>query len=253
MATRQWCLVKRPVQVFISYSHKDEDLRDALMEHLAVLQREQWITVWHHRPITPGGEWKRDIDEHLLSAEMVLLLVSPSFVASDYCYGVELKSALDRHEKEGLPVIPVLLRPVDWTLAPFGRLQALPRDARPVTEWPDRDAAFRDITRAIREKLDPDRASTGAFSEQTATPIPDHRENRRAPAEPRSRSLVLLAILLTFLSRVFFLYATPDAPLDTGGTVIVLAFWLAVGFGGRYLVRARTRDQRSPKYTKGAQ
>jgi hypothetical protein len=244
---------RRPVHVFISYSHKDEDLRNALMEHLAVLQREQWITVWHDRRITPGDEWKQEIDSNLLSAQMVLLLVSPSFMASDYCYGIELKVALDRHDKEGTLVIPVILRPVDWTLAPFGRLQALPRNARPVTEWPDRDTAFRDITSAIREKIDPDRAVTETPAEPGGTPTSRQDEARRGLPGPSRRTVLLVAVLLTFLSRVFFIYATPDAPLDTASTVIVFGFWLAACFGGQYLFRIRQQRQGSPKYTKGAQ
>jgi hypothetical protein len=95
-------------------------------------------------------EWKMEIDENLESAEIVLLLVSADFLASDYCYDVELKRALDRHKKGELVVIPIILRPVDFEDSPFAKLQALPTDARPVTSWPDRDEAWLNVARGIR-------------------------------------------------------------------------------------------------------
>jgi hypothetical protein len=113
------------IELFLSYSRKDEDFRRVLVEHLAVLQREGLVTAWHDRQISAGANWKDEIDSHLLSAGMVLLLVSPSFSASDYCYGIELATALERQDKEGVPIIPVLLRPVEWSGMPFAKFQAL--------------------------------------------------------------------------------------------------------------------------------
>jgi len=93
------------------------------------------ISIWHDRRIGAGREWGEEIDEHLQSADVILLLVSPSLLASDYCYGIEIRRALERHEAGEARLIPVILRPVDWQRAPFGKLQALPKDARPVTDF----------------------------------------------------------------------------------------------------------------------
>ena len=105
-------------------------------------------------PCPPGEEWKGQLDKNLEESQIILLLISPSFLASDYCYDIETKRALDRHDKGEAKVIPVLLRPVDWEGAPFARLQGLPIDLRPVTTWPNRDEAFRNIAQGIRRVVE---------------------------------------------------------------------------------------------------
>jgi hypothetical protein len=140
-----------PLEVFYSYAHEDEDLRDELEKHLKLLQRNGLIANWHDRRIAAGGEWRDEIDAHARSAHVILLLISADFVASDYCYGVEMKLALERHARRDAIVIPVILRPVDWSAAPFARLQALPRNAKPITTWSNRDEAFAEVARGIRE------------------------------------------------------------------------------------------------------
>jgi hypothetical protein len=136
--------------VFLSYSHKDEAIRDQLETHLSMLRRQGVISMWHDRRILPGDNIDDIIMRELEQADIVLLLVSPDFLASEYCYGVEVARALDRHAAGEARVIPVILRPCDWHTAPFGKLRALPTDGRPVTKWPDHDDAFLDIARAIR-------------------------------------------------------------------------------------------------------
>jgi hypothetical protein len=142
-------------EVFFSYAHEDEPLLGELRKHLGILKRLGVIRDWHDRRITAGTEWKGQIDHHLDTAGVILLLVSPDFVASDYCWDVELKRALERHDRREARVIPVILRPVDnWHAAPFGRLQAVPTDGRPVTEWGNQDAAFADVARHIRTAVE---------------------------------------------------------------------------------------------------
>ena len=125
-----------PMEVFFSYSHKDEQLRDELAKHLSILKRQGIITAWHDREISAGTEWAGEIDAHLNTARIILLLISADFLASDYCYDMELTRAMERHAAKEARVIPVILREVDWKGAPFGQLQALPKDAVPVTKWP---------------------------------------------------------------------------------------------------------------------
>lgn len=139
-----------PVLVFFSYTHKDEALRDELAVHLAMLKREGTISEWHDRRIGAGQEWAGEIDANLEAAHTILLLVSPDFLASDYCYDIEVRAAMRRHEAGEARVIPVILRPCDWSRAPFSKLQGLPKDAKPVTLWPNRDEAFLDVAKGIR-------------------------------------------------------------------------------------------------------
>lgn len=142
-----------PVEVFCSYSHKDEEFREKLITHLSLLKRNNVITDWHDRQITAGAEWKNQIDEHLESASVILLLVSSDFLASDYCIDIEMKRAMERHAEGTACVIPIILRACKWSSAPFGKLQALPRNAKPVKSWDDEDEAFTDIAEGIEKAV----------------------------------------------------------------------------------------------------
>ena len=138
-----------PVKIFCCYAHEDEELLDKLKTHLRPLQRGGLIDVWHDRNISAGTEWEQEIKEQLNAADIILLLVSPDFMASEYCYSIEMKRAMKRHEAKEACVIPVILRPVRWKRIPFSMLQALPKNARPVTKWPNRDEAFSDVAEGI--------------------------------------------------------------------------------------------------------
>ena len=147
-----------PVEIFFSYSHEDALLVDQLEKHLALLKRQGIIDMWRDRDIGAGMEWAGEIDAHLNTAQIILLLVSSNFMASDYCYSSEMKRAMERHEAGVARVIPVILRPVDWQEAPFGKLQALPAGGKPITDpsWSSQDEAFFNVAEGIRiavEKL----------------------------------------------------------------------------------------------------
>jgi len=145
------------LRLFYSYSHKDEALRDELETHLKLLQREGAISGWHDRRILAGSEWDKKIDENLEKADIILLLVSADFVASDYCYDVEMKRAIERHKRKEAVVIPVILRDYDWHTAPFGKLQALPKNGKAVKLWADRDSAWKDVAQGIRKVIEESR------------------------------------------------------------------------------------------------
>lgn len=143
-----------PIEVFFSYAHKDEELKNELVKHLSILKRQGIITAWHDREITAGTEWAGEIDTHLNGAGVILLLISSDFLASDYCYDIELVRAMERHATAEACVIPVILREVDWKGAVFGKLQALPKNADPVANWVNRDQAFADVARGIRKAVE---------------------------------------------------------------------------------------------------
>lgn len=164
--------------LFFSYSHKDEPLRDELEVHLAMLKREGAIQAWHDRKIVAGDEIDRAIDERINGADVILVLVSPDFLASSYCYDVELKRALTRHEAGEARVIPVILRPCDWHNTPFAKLLAAPKDGKPITRWSDRDEGFLAVVRQIRQALN-----------QKSRP-----QNEASPTKPKSESDVFAAL-----------------------------------------------------------
>ena len=142
------------VKVFFSYSHKDEALRDDLATHLSLMKRRGVIEAWHDREITAGSEWANAIDDNLNAADIILLLVSANFLASDYCYDIEMQRAMERHEAKEARVIPIILKPSDWSDAPFGKLQALPKNAKAVTTWQDQDEAFLNVAQGIRRVVE---------------------------------------------------------------------------------------------------
>jgi len=145
---------KQTVKIFYSYSHRDEELRNELEAHLSILKRQGLIEEWHDRKILPGKTWDKEIDNNIDDSEIILLLVSTDFIASDYCYGIELKRALDRHEANQAIVIPIIIRPTDWTEESFAKIQALPEDAVPVTTWSNRDEAWLDVAKGIRKAVE---------------------------------------------------------------------------------------------------
>jgi hypothetical protein len=140
-----------PLRLFISYSHKDVSLRVSLGDHLAALQREGVIETWHDRLISAGQEWAGEIKAELEAADIILCLVSAGFLASPYCQDKELKRALERHGAGEALVIPVILKPSDWSSSALGPLQALPANAKPVTKWSNRDEAFTSVAQGIRQ------------------------------------------------------------------------------------------------------
>ncbi len=149
-APRQVARPGQAIKIFISYAHEDEEYLLELEKHLALLRKEGLIETWHARKVSPGGEWKGAIDAQFEAARIILLLVSADFMHSDYCFDVEVTRAMARHEAKTATVMPVLLRPCDWKTAPFGKLQALPDAAKPVSTWRDRDAALAKVALAMR-------------------------------------------------------------------------------------------------------
>ena len=163
----------RALEIFYSYAHEDERLRKALDKQLSLLKRDGLITEWYDHKITAGKEWESEILTHLDSAQIILLLISPDFIASDYCYSIEMQRAMERHERGEARVIPIILRPADWKSALFGKLKVLPSDGKAVTRWSNRDEAFlniaKGIRKAVKELAPPSTPPTKAFGSSTSS------------------------------------------------------------------------------------
>jgi len=143
----------QPLALFYCYARKDHILRDELDQHLAGLRRTDLITTWYDGEIRAGITWEAEIKTQLDTADVILLLVSSDFINSDYCYGIEMKRALERHTANEARVIPILLRPVNWAGTPLNQLQMLPTDALPISKWKNRDEAFADVAMHIRDVI----------------------------------------------------------------------------------------------------
>ena len=138
-----------PLRLFYSYSPIDERLRGELESHPKLLQRRGLIATWHERQVEAGQDRRQQIDENLEHADIILLLVSSDFLASDYCYEMEMMRAFKHNNAGEARVIPVILRDVEWKIAKFSGLQALPKDEVPVMKWPDKDSAWKDVAEGI--------------------------------------------------------------------------------------------------------
>jgi tetratricopeptide (TPR) repeat protein len=171
--------VPQALRVFVSAAESgdDEALWQKLEAQLAILRKQGLIEIWDKGDIAAGADRTRAADTRLAAADIIVLLISPDFLASDYVGGVELKRALARHEARTALVIPVILRPCLWKLGDFAKLQALPTDGEPVTsdKWPSQDAAFvvvaQGIARAVEEHIERRRAEVAARPGSTAAPI----------------------------------------------------------------------------------
>jgi TPR repeat protein len=184
---------RMPVELFYSYSHQDEELCIGLDAHLRSLQREGLICAWHDRRIGAGSDWEEQIDSHLKKADIIILIVSVDFLASDYCMDVELPYALKKQKSGEADVIPVIVRPVDWSRAPFAKLQVLPPGGKPIATLPNRDEAFKSVAAGIYDVV------ARRAKKQPAGPI---STTPALPKKPRQKphlmeaAVALLALLV---------------------------------------------------------
>lgn len=156
-------------KAFISYSHRDDRALDRLHTHLAMLRRDGLITEWYDREILAGKDIDRGIAENLANSEVFLALVSPDFLASNYCYEREMKVALERHEAGTLQVIPIIVEACDWKASPLSKLKALPKDGKPISTWTNEDVAYLDVVTELRRTLSSERKEPPTRTESNST------------------------------------------------------------------------------------
>lgn len=201
-----------PARIFFSYSSKDEALRHELEEHLEVLQSNGTLTTWHVHKLEPGADGRAVLEREIEAADIVLLLVSADFLASEYKGGAEVRRALERHAEGTVRVVPVVLRPCLWDEAAFGHLASLPSGGQPVTLWQNRDEAWLDIVSGILALVR--RESRPRVSELTPTPSPSRPRGESRTPTPLSRPEVGL-----WLRELESAQAQKDAAIRRGDDV----------------------------------
>lgn len=178
------------INLFISYSHKDVEMRVELEKHLSILKRNGVIDAWHDRRILPGEDFSNSIKTHLKAANIILLLISADFLHSDYCYEIEMQEAMLMHEQRQAVVIPIILRPCAWQDGKFGKLLALREDANAVSTYSNPDLAYLDIANGIKARIKSMQISAKDVAKQPAekpeTVIPANILNL-----PRSTNLTI--------------------------------------------------------------
>ena len=183
-----------PINIFVSYAHEDGHFLQELEKRLSLLRRQGNINIWYDQNTRAGSEWEYEINKHLDSAQIILLLVSPDFLNSNYCYSVEMQQALERHEQGKAQVIPIILRPVYWQSAPFGKLQALPKFGQPITssKWANLDEAFFEVAEGIRNAID---------KTVTMSTIPPHKYKKKFARDMKEISNDVLPAQRAFSTR----------------------------------------------------
>ncbi len=142
------------LRIFCGYAHEDQAHFRQLKAALAVLIRQEAVSIWHDGDLLPGDQWEYEIERELNTADIILLLISPAFITSDYCWSKEMHWAITRHTIGEARVIPILLKPTPgWKTTPLGALQALPTEAKPITTWNNRDQAFATIAKGINNVI----------------------------------------------------------------------------------------------------
>lgn len=167
----------RRVRIFISYAHVDDALRARLRVHLGGLERDGLVQAWDDREIPAGEAWADEIDDRLNQADVIVLLVTADFIKSEYCYGKELKRALERNadRDDRAIVVPVILKACDWESSRFGRLQALPPGARPISKWPTEEDYFTAVAKGLRARIEQMVDPAGGWSQPLLTGLRDPR------------------------------------------------------------------------------
>ena len=151
------------VKVFISYSHKDEPYKDQLVAHLSALKNLGVIQQWDDRQIELGQQWDNQINTAMNDAELILLLVSSDFLASDYIVGKEISTALERSKRNETKLVPIIVRPCDFADTPLAQFQATPKNAKPISTWSNQDEAFLDVIQHLKMILMPQKSSAPAW------------------------------------------------------------------------------------------
>ena len=190
-----------PITIFFCYSRKDEALLNKLKIHLMPLQQVGLINVWYDRNVSAGTEWKKQITQYLNTAQIILLLVSPDFMASEYCHSIEMKRALERYERGEAKVIPIILRHAFWHVEPLVKLQALPTDGKPVTDpdWFSLDKAFYNVTQGIynvvKQLVAQDASVLPIVAEAKLSPQNAHAESTPISVQERRNTTSFIAPL----------------------------------------------------------
>jgi len=143
--------------IFIAYAKADENILELLRKHLTSLERTEGVTIWYDGKIDLGKEWLEETEKAMANADIILLLVSADFIASDFCYEHQMKQALELHAADKASVIPVIIRDCAWENAPFSQLKVLPLNGVHSTSsvWDTEDEPYVEIARALNEHINP--------------------------------------------------------------------------------------------------
>jgi len=174
------------IKIFYSYSSNDKTLREELHKHLASFRYRGICQDWYDGEIRAGDEWHEEIKERLASADFILLLISSDFLNTAYIRTHELEVAMQRHQAKEARVIPIMLRPCDFTGEVFSKLAGLPTKMKAVTTWVNQDEAWTDVVRGLRREFEAYRNEAGKTAPVSAQTFTGSRTEEVTTAESQT-------------------------------------------------------------------
>lgn len=186
--------MSQPVKLFISYARKDEAFKEELLVHLKPLKRNGIIEAWHDNDVELGGEWEPEILHQLETADVLLFLVSPNFMASDYIYDKEIVKAKERHDRKETIIVPIWIKPVGVPDDFLNRFQSLPKDRKPVSQWSDRDEAWADVVQRLNKLFE-------KLQNPAAIPLDNSASNASAGSNDLSTTIFTKTHIRDLISR----------------------------------------------------
>lgn len=137
------------MEIYISYSRADDRMKRSLLTHLAALRRRGFVEIWDDNNIVAGKDWRSIIDDRLHRADIIVALISPNYLASDWCMEIEAPVAVRRAEGGEARLIPVLLKKCDWHYSVFSKFSVLPKNSKPINEWSKREKAYYEVASGV--------------------------------------------------------------------------------------------------------
>src|SRR5687767_13106019 len=147
------------MNAFLSYSHNDSEDLAMFEKHLSQLKRENKINAWYDGKIGAGGNLEKEISRNLQTSELFIALLSPEYIASNYCYNKEFEKAMEMQKAGELIIVPVILESCDWLNTPFKDFKALPKDGKPIRTWENKNTAYLDVIQNLRKLIENDLSS----------------------------------------------------------------------------------------------
>jgi hypothetical protein len=193
----------RTPRIFVSYSHKDQKVKERLVTHLNVPQAD----VWDDSRIKPGDEWLSEIEQAMAGADVAILLISADFLTSRFVLSKEVPVLLERREREGLLVYPVLVEDCAWDQVEWlAKMQIRMWEGKPLPGGRERNTALAGIARDIAERF---------------------KEHTERPPEPRMSTAKLPSVSPLLFGREKELALLDEAWADPNTNIVSL-----VAFGG---------------------
>ncbi len=185
------------INIFIAYSREDAEILKKLRTNLKVLERTQNVNVWYDGEIEAGSDWEKSIKTHLYTADIILLLVTENFIASDYCYDVEMKEALSLHDQDKVRSIPIIAKECLWQDTPFARLQALPEDGKALTssDWSNPNRPYLNVVEELRSICQDIRNKRKALSSDNPSSTTNEIINNPTSDESSNKKKILIGLM----------------------------------------------------------